>query len=64
MARVSVEKATIFGWSKYVGSTGTCIGMETFGASAPIKDLIKYFGFTVEDVMAATKQQLALTLRT
>ena len=63
-ARVSVEKATIFGWSKYVGSTGTCIGMETFGASAPIKDLIKYFGFTVEDVMAATKQQLALTLRT
>ena len=63
-ARVSVEKATIFGWSKYVGSTGTSIGMKTFGASAPIKDLTKYFGFTVENVIAATKQQLEFTVRT
>ena len=62
-ARVSVEQATTFGWSKYVGSTGSSIGMETFGASAPIKDLIKHFGFTVENVMAAAKQQLELAVR-
>ena len=63
-ARVSVEQATTFGWSKYVGSTGSSIGMETFGASAPIKDLIKHFGFTVENVVAVTKQQLEITVRT
>ena len=61
-ARVSVEQATTFGWSKYVGSTGSSIGMETFGASAPIKDLIKHFGFTVENVVAVTKQQLEITV--
>jgi transketolase len=63
-ARVSVEQATTFGWSKYVGSTGSSIGMETFGASAPIKDLIKHFGFTVGNVVAVTKQQLEITVRT
>lgn len=62
-ARVSVEQATTFGWSQYVGSTGTSIGMTTFGASAPLKDLTKHFGFTVDRVMAAAKQQLELTVR-
>jgi len=63
MARVSVEQATTFGWSKYVGLTGTSIGMQTFGASAPLKDLAKHFGFTVDRVMAAARQQLELVVR-
>ncbi len=62
-ARVSVEQATTFGWSKYVGLTGASIGMQTFGASAPLKDLTKHFGFTVDRVMAAARQQLELVVR-
>jgi transketolase len=57
-ARVSVEQASTFGWAKYVGITGHSIGMRSFGASAPLKDLQKKFGFTVEQVMAAAKEQL------
>ena len=57
-ARVSVEQATTFGWSCYVGLTGTSLGMHTFGASAPAKDLTTHFGFTVDCVVAAAKQQL------
>ena len=45
-ARVSVEQASIFGWGRYVGLTGAVIGMRTFGASAPLKELQKQFGFT------------------
>ena len=41
MARVSVEEASTFGWSQYVGPTGESIGMHTFGASAPLKELQK-----------------------
>ena len=62
VARVSVEQATTFGWSQYVGATGTSIGMHTFGSSAPLKDLTKHFGFTVDRVMAAAKQQLELAV--
>jgi transketolase len=58
-ARVSVEAAGTFGWSRYVGIDGTSIGMHTFGASAPIKELLKHFGFTVDHVIAAAKEQLA-----
>jgi transketolase len=58
MARVSVEQASTFGWARYVGSTGHTIGMKTFGASAPLKELVKKFGFTLENVMAAAKEQL------
>lgn len=57
-ARVSVEMATTFGWSRYVGPGGASIGMHSFGASAPIKALLKHFGFTVENVVAAAKQQI------
>jgi transketolase len=57
-ARVSVEQASTFGWSKYVGDGGESIGMRTFGASAPLKDLLKEFGFTVERVVEAAKKQL------
>ncbi len=55
-ARVAVEQASIFGWSQYVGPTGTIIGMRRFGASAPIKDLQKKFGFTTENVVAAARK--------
>jgi transketolase len=57
-ARVSVEQASTFGWAKYVGATGRSIGMRSFGASAPLKDLVKKFGFTPEHVVAAAKEQL------
>jgi transketolase len=57
-ARVSVEQASIFGWAKYVGVTGHSIGMRSFGASAPLKDLQKKFGFTVDQVVADAKEQV------
>ncbi|HZW79907.1 MAG TPA: transketolase [Candidatus Deferrimicrobiaceae bacterium] len=58
-ARVSVEVASDFGWSKYTGSEGANICIETFGASAPLKLLLKKFGFNVENVAAAAKKQIA-----
>jgi transketolase len=60
-ARVSVEKASTLGWTRYVGSHGHSIGMDTFGASAPLQELQKKFGFTVDNVVAAAKQQVART---
>jgi transketolase len=57
-ARVAVEQAATFGWSQYVGPTGTVIGMTRFGASAPIKDLQKKFGFTTENVVAAARKAI------
>jgi transketolase len=57
-ARVSVEQASTFGWARYVGATGASIGMRSFGASAPLKDLQRKFGFTPEHVVAAAKEQL------
>jgi transketolase len=54
-ARVAVEMASTFGWERYVGMEGKIIGMRTFGASAPLKDLLKHFGFTVDAVIAAAK---------
>jgi transketolase len=58
-ARVSVEEGSVIGWDRYVGIGGATIGMHTFGSSAPIKDLLKKFGFTPEKVLDAAKQQLA-----
>jgi transketolase len=57
-ARVSVEQASTFGWARYAGATGQSIGMRSFGASAPLKDLLKRFGFTPGHVVAAAKEQL------
>ena len=57
-ARVSVEQASTLGWERYVGSTGRIIGMETFGASAPLKELTKKFGFTVDNVVDTAKEQI------
>jgi transketolase len=51
-ARVSVEMAATFGWERYVGLKGRKVGMHSFGASAPLKDLLKFFGFTVDAVVA------------
>ena len=57
-ARVSVEQATTFGWERYLGANGRSIGMQTFGASAPLKALQQRFGFTPEHVVAAAKEEL------
>ncbi len=58
-ARVSVEMASTFGWDRYVGMKGRKIGMHRFGASAPLKDLLKKFGFTVEAVMEEAHKAIA-----
>jgi transketolase len=58
-ARVSVEQASTLGWARYVGTTGHMIGMETFGASAPLKELQRKFGFTPDSIVAAAKAQIA-----
>jgi transketolase len=57
-ARVCVEQASTFGWARYAGLTGEVIAMKTFGASAPLKELQKKFGFTTDNVMATAKQQV------
>jgi transketolase len=58
-ARVAVEAGTSLGWEEYVGSDGIVVARNDFGASAPIKDLLKEFGFTVENVVAKAKEVLA-----
>jgi transketolase len=57
-ARVAVEQASTFGWERYVGTSGQVVGMKTFGASAPLKELQRKFGFEPDHVVAAAKQQL------
>ena len=58
-ARVAVEQASTLGWDRYAGTTGTILGMRTFGASAPLKALQRKFGFEPEQVVAAARQQIA-----
>jgi len=57
-ARVAIEEASTFGWERYVGDSGVVIGMKTFGASAPLKELQRKFGFEPERVVAVAKQLL------
>ena len=57
-ARVSIEMAATLGWDRYVGPKGKIIGMRSFGASAPLKDLLPHFGFGPDYVVAAAKQLL------
>ena len=57
-ARVAVEQASTFGWERYIGRSGRMIGMKTFGASAPLKELQKKFGFEPEQVATAAKELL------
>ena len=54
-ARVSVEMASTFGWERYVGLKGKMIGMHSFGASAPLKDLLRKFGMEADKVVAAAR---------
>jgi transketolase len=61
-ARVAVEQASTFGWERYVGLDGHVVGMTTFGASAPLKDLQTKFGFTPGAVVEAAKAQIDLRL--
>ena len=57
-ARVAVEAGTNLGWREYVGDQGIIIARSDFGASAPMKDLYKHFGFTVENVVAQAKKSM------
>ena len=57
--RVAIEQAAAFGWDRYTGLKGTIIAMHTFGASAPLSDLLKKFGFTPEKILEAARKQAA-----
>ena len=57
-ARVAVEQASTFGWERYVGRSGRMIGMNTFGASAPLKELQRKFGFEPDRVVTVAKELL------
>jgi transketolase len=57
-ARVAVEQGSMLGWERYVGERGQVIGMKTFGASAPLKELQRKFGFEPDRVVAAAREQL------
>jgi transketolase len=62
-ARVAVEQASTFGWERYIGASGVVIGMRTFGASAPLKELQRRFGFEPDRVEAAAKETLSTCRR-
>jgi transketolase len=56
--RVGIEAAVGFGWERWLGPEGIFIGMEGFGASAPVEDLYRHFGITAEAVTAAVKKRI------
>lgn len=56
--RLAIEAASTLGWERYVGQSGDMIGMTTFGASAPVDDVMKHFGFTADNVIARAKDLL------
>jgi transketolase len=58
-ARVAIEQGSTLGWERYVGQEGCIIGMHTFGASAPLKELQKKFGFEPGRVVGAVRDLLA-----
>ncbi len=58
-ARVGIEQASTLGWDRYVGDGGAVIGMNTFGASAPLKELLTKFGFTPDRVSEVARERLA-----
>jgi transketolase len=57
-ARVSVEAGITMGWHRWVGSSGACVGIDHFGASAPAEELFEQFGITAENVAAQVRQLL------
>ena len=60
-ARIAVEQGSVLGWERYVGAAGRIIGMNTFGASAPLKELQQKFGFRPERIVAAARELLGRT---
>ncbi len=58
-ARVAVEEASTLGWDRYVGDGGAVVGMHTFGASAPLKQLLTKFGFTPEKIAELARDRVA-----
>ena len=58
-ARVAIEQASTLGWDRYVGDGGAVIGMHTFGASAPLKQLLIRFGFTPDRVAEIARERVA-----
>ena len=62
-ARVAIEQASTFGWERYVGQAGCVIGMKTFGASAPLKELQRKFGFEPDQVVTIAKDLLVRNQR-
>jgi transketolase len=58
-ARIAVEQGSVLGWDRYVGPEGRVIGMKTFGASAPLKELQRKFGFEPERIVATASELLA-----
>jgi transketolase len=58
-ARISIEQGSTMGWAYYHGSAGRAIGMRTFGASAPLKELQKKFGFTPDSLLGAARELLS-----
>ena len=59
-ARVAVEQASTFGWERYIGTDGRVIGMHTFGASAPLKELQRKFGFEPDAVVRVAREVLGI----
>ncbi len=57
-ARVAIEQGSTMGWDRYVGRLGAVVGMHSFGASAPMKDLMTKFGFTPDKIVEIAKQQI------
>jgi transketolase len=60
-ARIAVEQAAVMGWERYLGPGGRAIGMRTFGASAPLADLMRKFGFSPDHIVAAAEELLGRT---
>jgi transketolase len=58
LARVAIEQASTLGWDRYVGNDGAVIGMHTFGASAPLKQLLTKFGFTPHRVAEVARERI------
>jgi transketolase len=61
MVRVAVEQGSVLGWERYVGAAGQVIGMKTFGASAPLKELERKFGFEPGRIVTTAKDLLGRT---
>ena len=57
-ARLAIEQGSVLGWDRYVGPEGRVIGMQTFGASAPLKELQRKFGFEPERVVSVARELL------